>query len=70
MKKNMGSIDSIIRVMLALVVIALYFGNLISGTTAIILLILAGIFILTSILNFCPLYLPFGISTRKNLYKS
>ena len=65
MKKNMGSADRVIRILVAVAVIALYFGNLISGTTAIILLVLAGIFILTSFMSFCPLYLPFGISTRK-----
>lgn len=65
MKKNMGSADRAIRILVAVAVIALYFGNLISGTTAIILLVLAGIFILTSFMSFCPLYLPFGISTRK-----
>ena len=65
MNKNMGSADRVIRILVAVAVIALYFGNLISGTTAIILLVLAGIFILTSFMSFCPLYLPFGISTRK-----
>ena len=65
MKKNMDSADRVIRLLVAIAVIALYFGNLISGTTAIILLVLAGVFILTSFMSFCPLYLPFGISTRK-----
>jgi len=65
MKKNMGSTDKIVRILVAVAVIALYFGNLISGIAAIVLLILAGIFILTSFMSFCPLYLPFGISTRR-----
>ncbi len=65
MKKNMGSADRGIRILVAVAVIALYFGNLISGTTAIILMVFAGVFILTSFMSFCPLYLPFGISTRK-----
>ncbi|CAN5213922.1 hypothetical protein BH09BAC3_BH09BAC3_25970 [soil metagenome] len=65
MKKNMGSADRVIRILVAVAVIALYFGNLISGTTAIVLLMLAGIFILTSFMSFCALYLPFGLSTRK-----
>lgn len=65
MRKNMGSADRVIRILVAVAVIALYFGNLISGTTAIVLLVLAGIFILTSFMSFCPLYLPFGLSTRK-----
>ncbi len=65
MKKNMGTIDIAIRLLVAVAVIILYFANVISGTIAIILLIVAGIFILTSLLSFCPLYLPFGLSTRK-----
>ena len=66
MKKNMGTIDKVIRILVAVVVVVLYFTNVISGTLAIILLILAGVFILTSVLGFCPLYLPLGISTKKN----
>lgn len=65
MKKNMGTIDKVIRILVAIVVVVLYFTHIISGTLAIILLILAGIFIVTSILGFCPLYLPFGFSTKK-----
>jgi hypothetical protein len=65
MKKNMGSIDKVIRILFAVAVITLYFTNVISGALAIVLLVLAGIFILTSFISFCPLYLPFGISTRK-----
>ena len=64
MKKNMGTIDIAIRLVIAAIVIILYFTHVISGTLAIILLIFAGVFILTSLLSFCPLYLPFGISTR------
>jgi Protein of unknown function (DUF2892) len=65
MKKNMGLADKAIRMLLALVILGLYFTNLISGTLALILLFLAGIFILTGFMGFCPLYLPFGLSTRK-----
>jgi hypothetical protein len=65
MKKNMGLIDKVIRILIAVIVIALYFTNVISGTLAIILLIVAGIFILTSLLGFCPLYLPIGLNTGK-----
>ena len=65
MKKNMGLIDKVIRVLVAVVIIALYFTNMISGILAIILLIVAGIFILTSLFGFCPLYLPIGLSTNK-----
>jgi hypothetical protein len=65
MKKNMGIIDKVIRIMVAVVVVVLYFTHVISGTLAIILLALAAIFVVTSILSFCPLYLPFGLSTKK-----
>ena len=65
MKKNMGTIDKVVRILVAIVIIALYATNVISGTLAIILLALSAIFILTSFISFCPLYLPFGISTRK-----
>jgi uncharacterized membrane protein YccC len=63
MKKNMGSADRIIRTLVAVVVAALYFTNVISGTVGIILLVLAGVFVLTSLVSFCPLYAPFGLST-------
>lgn len=65
MKKNMGTIDKVIRILVAVVVVVLYFTNIISGTLAIILLILSAIFIVTSLISLCPLYLPFGLSTRK-----
>ncbi len=65
MKKNMGNIDRGIRILVAVAIIALYFMNQISGTVAIIGLVLAAVFILTSFISFCPLYLPFGLSTRK-----
>ncbi|MBK7669655.1 MAG: DUF2892 domain-containing protein [Sphingobacteriaceae bacterium] len=65
MKKNMGNIDRGIRVLVAVAIIALYFMNQISGTVAIIGLALSAVFILTSVISFCPLYLPFGLSTRK-----
>lgn len=64
MKANMGTIDKAIRVVLAIIVGFLYFTGQIGGTLAIILGILSVIFILTSLISFCPLYLPFGISTR------
>jgi hypothetical protein len=65
MKKNMGIIDRVIRILVAVLIVVLYFSDVISGTLAIILLILAGIFILTSFISFCPLYFPFGLSTKK-----
>ncbi len=63
MKKNMGTIDRIIRILLAIVVIVLYLTGNITGVAAIILGILALVFIITSLIGFCPLYLPFKIST-------
>lgn len=65
MKKNMGTTDRIARILVAVIIAVLYFTQVINGTVAIILLALAIIFILTSFISFCPLYLPFGISTRK-----
>lgn len=65
MKKNMGTTDRAIRILVAVVIGILYYANIISGTTATVLGILAGVFILTSFMSFCPLYLPFGISTLK-----
>ena len=65
MKKNMGTTDKAIRILIAVVIGVLYFTNIISGTLAIVLGILAVVFLLTSFINFCPLYLPFGINTLK-----
>lgn len=70
MKKNMGNVDRIIRILAALVIIALYFTDQISGTVAIIGLALSAVFILTSFISFCPLYLLFGISTRNEEKKN
>jgi hypothetical protein len=65
MTKNMGSLDKAIRLVLAAVFVALYFMNVVSGTLGIVLLVLAGVFALTSFIGSCPLYLPFNLSTRK-----
>lgn len=65
MKPNMGTIDKAARILVAVIISIAYFTNVISGTLAIVLLILASIFIVTSFLSFCPLYLPFGISTLR-----
>jgi hypothetical protein len=67
MKKNMGSTDKIIRIALAALVAVLYFTNTISGTLALVLGAFAVIFLATSFIGFCPLYLPFGLSTRKKI---
>jgi hypothetical protein len=63
MKTNMGSADRIIRLIVAAVIAVLYFTDGIPGTLGIVLLILAGVFVLTSFIGFCPLYAPFGIKT-------
>ncbi|WP_394748063.1 YgaP family membrane protein [Spongiimicrobium salis] len=65
MKKNMGGTDRIVRIILALIVITLYFTNVISGTLAYVLLTLSGVFVLTSFMSFCPLYSIFGLNTCK-----
>ena len=65
MKKNMGTIDRVVRTLLAIVVLVLYLTDKISGSVAIILGIFAVIFVLTSAISFCPLYLPLKISTRR-----
>ncbi len=65
MKKNMGKADRIIRILIAAIIATLFFTNIIGGTIGIILLVLAGIFLLTSFISFCPLYFPLGISTCK-----
>jgi hypothetical protein len=65
MKKNMGTIDKTIRVIVAIVFAILYFTNIVTGTLGIVLLVLGAVFVLTSFISFCPLYLPFGINTSK-----
>lgn len=65
MKPNMGTEDRILRIVAAIVIAILYFTHVISGTVAIVLLVLAAVFILTSLISFCPLYAPFGLSTRR-----
>ncbi len=61
--KNMGSADRIIRVSIAAIVGVLYLTGTISGAIGVILLVLAGVMVLTSLISFCPLYAPFGIRT-------
>jgi Protein of unknown function (DUF2892) len=65
MEKNVSGVDKVVRILAAVVVLVLYFTSVISGTLAIILLILAGILVLTSVIGFCPLYRLIGSSTRK-----
>ncbi|MDD4992577.1 MAG: DUF2892 domain-containing protein [Paludibacter sp.] len=64
MKTNMGIIDRAIRIVIALIFVGLYFTNVVTGTLAIVLLVLAGVFTLTTLVGFCPLYWPFGINTQ------
>jgi len=65
MQKNMGTIDRLLRTIIAIVIIVLYFTGQITGTAAIILGILAVVFLLTSAVSFCPLYVPLKINTKK-----
>ncbi len=66
MKANVGTVDKAVRILIALVIIWLYSAQVITGTLSIVLLVLAVIFILTAIVGFCPLYVPFGIKTCKS----
>ncbi len=61
----MGTADKVIRLIIAAVVAYLYFSGIISGTLGIVLVVLAAVFVLTSLISFCPLYAPFGIKTCK-----
>jgi hypothetical protein len=66
MKKNIGTADRVVRVILAIILIVLYFQGVVSGVWGIVLLVLSGIFLLTSLVSFCPLYYPFGIKTTQS----
>ena len=65
MKKNMGNLDRSLRLLGAAILIVLYLLDVITGTLAIVCLVIAAMLIITSFISFCPLYLPFKISTRK-----
>lgn len=65
MKRNMSNLDRLIRVIVAAVFAYLYFSGVVAGALGIILLVLAVVFLLTSFVAFCPLYVPFKISTMK-----
>lgn len=65
MKKNMGTADRVFRILAALAIVALYLTGSISGLVAIVLGIVAVAFIVTSFAGWCPAYVPFGISTRR-----
>jgi hypothetical protein len=63
MKKNMGNADRIFRIIVAIVIAVLYFTHVVTGTLGIVLMVLAGVFVLTSLVSFCPLYTLVGAST-------
>lgn len=65
MQTNMGSADRVVRILIAVAIAVLYLTHTISGTIAIVGLIVATAFIITSFIGWCPAYLPFGLSTRK-----
>jgi len=67
MKKNMGNVDRIIRILFFVVVAVLYFTGTITGTLGIILGLLGIVFLLTGLVGFCPLYVPLKISTTKKV---
>jgi hypothetical protein len=67
MKSNMGTLDKGIRILAAMLIAGAYYNEEISGITAIVLLTIAGIFIVTSFISFCPLYSIFKISTHKKM---
>lgn len=66
MKANMGTTDRMLRIIVAIVIAILYFTNVISGTLGIILLIVGGVLVLTSLISFCPLYPILGMNTKKS----
>lgn len=66
MKPNMGTADKVIRLVVAAIIAVLYFTGQITGTAAITLGIIAAAFLVTSLIGWCPSYVPFGISTRKS----
>lgn len=65
MKKNMGNIDKSVRLLVAAVLTALYFLGVVDGTLGVVALVIVGVFVLTSVISFCPLYALFGINTCK-----
>ena len=65
MKKNVGTIDKTVRILIAVVMVVLYFTHVISGVLAIIFLALSAVFVVTSLLSYCPIWQVFGLSTMK-----
>ena len=64
MRKNLGSIDRVLRVLLAVVFAVLFFTKVVTGTLGIILLVLGVVFLLTSVVSFCPIYYTLGLSSK------
>ena len=65
MKKNMGTADRMIRTLIALAIIVLYLTGAIGSTLAIVLGVITLAFLVTSLVGWCPSYVPLGLSTRK-----
>ena len=65
MKKNVGTIDKVIRILIAVTVVVLFFTHVITGTLGIILLVLAAVLLATSIISLCPIWLALGVNTKK-----
>ena len=65
MKKNVRMVDKVIRILIAVVMLVLFFTHVVSGTAGLILLVVAGVLVLTSLISFCPLYWTFGLITKK-----
>jgi len=63
MKKNVGTIDKVVRILAAILITVLYFTDIITGTVGIVFVVLAAVFAITSLISFCPLYAIFGLST-------
>lgn len=70
MKQNMGFIDKTIRILVALAILALYFTHVLSGTAALVLFVIAGIFVLTSFVGSCPIYHMLRWSTKQKKIES
>jgi len=65
MKRNMSDLDRVVRVAIAALFAYLYFGGIVTGVMGIVLVVLGGVFLLTAVVAFCPLYAPFKLSTYK-----
>ena len=65
MKSNIGTIDKVIRILVAVAIAVLFFTNVITGTLGIILIVVAALLVITSFISFCPLYVALGINTGK-----